>query len=87
MKIVVDDGLSKERLLFPWKIIEQDLTDVSPHSENWRFFWVESQTVNAILDSWTCTGTEMTSGLVGLKFLLKMPHRQTIDLWEQVVSC
>ena len=29
----------------------------------------------------------MTSGLLVLKFLLKMPQRQTIDLWEQVVSC
>jgi hypothetical protein len=48
---------------------------------------VKAHAVHTILYRSDCTGTEMTSGLLGLKFLLKMPQRQTIDLWEQVVSC
>ena len=46
---------------------------------------MKADTVDAILSKERGTGTEMTSGFEGLKFLLKIPHRQTIDLCEQVV--
>ena len=48
---------------------------------------MEAEGVDAILDGDISTGMGMISGLLGLKFLLKMPHKQTIDLCEQVVSC
>ena len=48
---------------------------------------MEAEGVDAVLDGDRGTGIDMISGLVGLKFLLKMPHRQTIDLCEQVVLC
>lgn len=35
----------------------------------------------------TDTGTDTIYGLLGLKFLLKIPHKHTIDLCEHVVSC
>ena len=48
---------------------------------------MEAEGVYAILYKERGTGMGMISGLLGLKFLLKMPHKQTIDLCEQVVSC
>lgn len=47
---------------------------------------MKAQTIHAILTIKKRTGTCMISGLLGLKFLLKIPHRQTMDLCEQVVS-
>lgn len=32
------------------------------------------------------TGVDITSGRVGLKFLLNKAHKHIIDLWEQVPS-
>lgn len=47
---------------------------------------MKTETVDAILIYVIDTGTGMVSGRVGLKFLLKIPQRHTIDLCEHVVS-
>lgn len=86
MEIIIDDGPSKQRLFFLWKIIEQNLTHIGSNSKNGGFLWMKAETIHAILTINKRTGTWMISGLLGLKFLLKMPQRQTIDLCEQVVS-
>jgi len=87
MEVVVYYCLSKLRILLFREVVEQDLAYMCSDCENWRFFWVKTQAINAILIKQMYTGTEITSGLVGLKFLLKIPQTHTIDLWEQVVVC
>ena len=64
-----------------------NFTYVGTYSKNWGFFGVKAESIDAILNEDRGTGMGMISGLVGLKFLLKMPHKQTIDLCEQVVVC
>lgn len=86
MEIVIDDGPSKQRLLFLREIIEQYLAHICSNGENGGFLWMKAETINAILAIDKGTGTWMISGLLGLKFLLKIPQRQTMDLCEQVVS-
>lgn len=47
---------------------------------------MEAQAIDTVLSNGGSTGTGMVSGRVGLKLRLKMPHRQTTDLCEHVVS-
>ena len=41
---------------------------------------MKADAADTVLDNGVGTGTEIVSGLLGLKALLKMPHRQTMDL-------
>lgn len=86
MEIVIYDRSSKQRFLFLREIVKQDLAYVGSNCKDWGFLGMKAETIHAILAIKMCTGTWMISGLLGLKFLLKIPHRQTIDLCEQVVS-
>lgn len=47
---------------------------------------MERKTAHAILSKIDITGIDIVSGFVGLKLRLKIPQRQTDDLWEQVAS-
>lgn len=87
VKVVIHDGFTKQGVFLPGKVVEKNLSDVGTNCKDRWLLGMETHTVHTILHTNDRTGTEMTSGLLGLKFLLKMPQRQTIDLWEQVVSC
>lgn len=57
VKIVIDDGPSKQRLLLFREIIKQDLAYVGSNCKNRGLLGMKAETIHAVLAIKKCTGT------------------------------